>query len=187
MLFQLAVSSFVCLYFICSCESVYMYVYVWLHNIKVIIITDIKPANPYRLTPFYLSGNMPQNITSYFNSCSFSFERTGPLSYLTVLERELSQAKGSVIEVCWKPHQRTRDCAGCPGNTKAALRSHTTLLLWSLPACPCSTVSIGWAVDYLLAEDTNTKPNPNLGLDLRGETHSSSSPTVWYSLFYNPL
>ena len=54
------------------------------------------------------------------------------------------------------------------------------LLLWCLPACFRSRVSIGWAVDYLLPEDTKKKPkpNPNLGLDLRGETHSSSSPTV---------
>lgn len=59
--------------------------------------------------------------------------------------------------------------------------------LWCLPARPRSGVSIGWAVDYLLPEDTKTKPNPNLGLDLRGETHPSSSPTVWYSLLYNPL
>lgn len=53
-----------------------------------------------------------------------------------------------------------------------------SLLLWCLPACPHSGVSIGWAVDYLLPEDTKSKPNPNLGLDLRRETYSSSSPTV---------
>lgn len=109
--------------FICLRESVNMYIFGCL--ICIIIVTIIKPVNPYRLASFYFSGNIRHFITSYFSSCSFFFEHTGPPSYLTVLESgggELSQAKGSVIEACWKPRQRTGDCAGCPGNTKAALR-----------------------------------------------------------------
>lgn len=31
---------------------------------------------------------MPQCITSYFSSCSFTFEHTGPPSYLTVPEEK---------------------------------------------------------------------------------------------------
>ena len=40
------------------------------------------------------------------------------------------------------------------------------LLLWCLPACFRSRVSIGWAVDYLLPEDTKKTPNLILTLAL---------------------
>lgn len=160
MLFQSSFSSFVSLLHLLMwiCRYV-LYVDMWLHSIQVIIIIAIKPANLYRLTCFYFSGNMPQHITSYFNSCSFSFEHSGPPSYLTVLERKLSQAKGSVIEACWKPSPKGPGIVPVALTTPKQLSEVTrSLLLWCLPACPHSWISIvGWAVDYLLVEDANNQ------------------------------
>lgn len=149
----------------------------------------IKPANSHWLTSFYFSGNMPQCITSYFSSCSFSFEHIGPPFFLTVPE-EGKKNSLKRKEVWLRPAEslakRTRDCAGCPGNAKAALRSCMSSSSSTVP--PSSGISIGWDVDYLFPEDANTKPNPNLGLDLRGETHPSPPlPLVWFALWYNPL
>lgn len=62
----------------------------------------IKPVNPSRLTCFYFSGNMPQYITSYLSSCSFSFEHCWASLLFNSAggKKQLSQAKGSVIEAC---------------------------------------------------------------------------------------
>ena len=58
-------------------------------------------------------------------------------------------------------------------------KSHALFFCGASQHVPCSRVSIGWAVDYLLAEDTNTKPNPNLGLDLGGGKHTPPSPPLF--------
>lgn len=56
--------------FICSRESVNMYISGCLMCTLTIMI--IKPVNPCWLPSFYFCGNMPECITSYFSSCSFS-------------------------------------------------------------------------------------------------------------------
>lgn len=152
----------------------------------------IKPANSHWLTSFYFSGNMPQCITSYFSSCSFSFEHTGPPSYLTVPEEE-KKTLSSERKCDWgllKASPKEPGIVPVAPETPKKLSEVACRLRppQCLPACPSSGISIGWDVDYLFAEDANTKPNPNLGLDLRGEMHPSPPlPLVWFGLWYNPL
>lgn len=187
MLFPLSVCI---LSHVCQCQSVDMYVYIWLYNMQAIIIfMIIKPANSHWLTSFYFSGNMPQRITSYFSSCSFSFEHTGPPSYLPMPEGEKKKNSLKRKEVWLRPAESLAKRPGivpvAPETPKQLSEVACRLLPpQCLPACPSSGISIGWDVDYLLPEDANTKPNPNLGLDLRGGkcTPFPPLPSLWFDL-----
>lgn len=98
-------------------------------------------------------------------------------------EKQLCPVKGGVFEVCWKLCHGPGGIVASPPWQRQSIPAQAVvrrllhlllLLLWCLLAGLCSSVSIGWAVDYLLKG--YREPNLILALALTrvGETPPSS-------------
>lgn len=116
-------------------------------------------------------------------------------------EKQLCPVKGGVFEVCWKLCQRTGGIVASPPWQRQSISAQTVArrllllllrLLWCLPAGPCSSVSIGWAVDYLLLRGYR-EPNLILALALTlvgkhtPPPPPPPTPTFDFHLLYNLL
>ncbi len=136
---------------ICSHKSVDMY-------ISGSLICNCYDYKTSELQGWHLFISVEHASVYYLSSCSFSFEHAGPPSYLTVLEGKNSLKQK---EVWLRPAESLAKRPGIVQVAPATLKQPSDvacgLLLWCLPACPCSEVSIGWAVDYVRPEDTKNQ------------------------------